>query len=61
MLVDGISGTLGRGVCLIALGLGVNCILGTGRNPDLLADVKVKIPFPTAPRRCHEHSHASSA
>lgn len=44
VLVDGISGTLGLGVCLIALGLGVNRILGIGRNPDLLADVKALAP-----------------
>ena len=44
VLVDGISGTLGLGACLIALGLGVTRILGTGRNPDLLADVKAIAP-----------------
>ena len=32
VLIDGISGTLGLGACLIALGLGVTRILGTGRN-----------------------------
>ena len=37
VLIDGISGTLGLGACLIALGLGVSRILGTGRNADLLA------------------------
>ncbi len=44
VLVDGNSGTLGLGACLIALGLGVTRILGTGRNPDLLADVKAIAP-----------------
>jgi threonine dehydrogenase-like Zn-dependent dehydrogenase len=44
VLIDGISGTLGLGACLIALGLGVTRILGTGRNPDLLADVKALAP-----------------
>ena len=44
VLIDGISGTLGLGACLIALGLGVTRILGTGRNPDLLADVKAIAP-----------------
>jgi threonine dehydrogenase-like Zn-dependent dehydrogenase len=44
VLVDGISGTLGLGACLIALGLGVTRILGTGRNPDLLEDVKAIAP-----------------
>jgi alcohol dehydrogenase len=36
VLIDGISGTLGLGACLIALGLGVTRILGTGRNATLL-------------------------
>jgi threonine dehydrogenase-like Zn-dependent dehydrogenase len=44
VLIDGISGTLGLGACLIALGLGVTRILGTGRNPDLLDDVKAMAP-----------------
>ena len=44
MLIDGISGTLGLGACLIALGLGVTRVLGTGRNPDLLDDVKAIAP-----------------
>jgi threonine dehydrogenase-like Zn-dependent dehydrogenase len=44
VLVDGISGTLGLGACLIALGLGVTRVLGTGRNPDLLDDVKAIAP-----------------
>ena len=30
--------------CLIALGLGVSRILGTGRNADLLQDVKALAP-----------------
>ena len=32
------------GLCLIALGLGVAKVLGTGRNPDLLDDVKAIAP-----------------
>ena len=44
VLIDGISGTLGLGACLIALGLGVTRILGTGRNPALLDDVKAIAP-----------------
>ena len=44
VLIDGISGTLGLGACLIALGLGVSRILGTGRNADLLQDVKALAP-----------------
>ncbi|GCB44622.1 alcohol dehydrogenase catalytic domain-containing protein [Streptomyces sp. NL15-2K] len=44
VLIDGISGTLGLGACLIALGLGVSRILGTGRNAALLQDVKDLAP-----------------
>jgi len=44
VVIDGISGTLGLGACLIALGLGVSRILGTGRNAALLQDVKALAP-----------------
>lgn len=44
VLIDGISGTLGLGACLNALALGVTKIFGTGRNPDLLDDVKAIAP-----------------
>ncbi len=44
VLIDGISGTLGLGVCLNALALGVPGILGTGRNAALLEDVKAIAP-----------------
>ena len=44
VLVDGISGTLGLGACLIALGLGVTRVMGTGRNAGLLDDVKAIAP-----------------
>ena len=44
VLVDGISGTLGLGACLIALALGVTRVLGTGRNAALLDDVKAIAP-----------------
>lgn len=44
VLIDGISGTLGLGACLIALGLGVTRILGTGRNAALLEDVRAIAP-----------------
>jgi alcohol dehydrogenase len=44
VLIDGVSGTLGLGACLIALGLGVTRILGTGRNAALLEDVKAIAP-----------------
>ena len=40
VVIDGISGTLGLGACLIALGLGVSRILGTGRNAPCSQDVK---------------------
>ena len=38
------NGELGLGACLIALGLGVTRILGTGRNAALLEDVKAIAP-----------------
>lgn len=44
VLIDGISGTLGLGVCLIALGLGASRVLGTGRDTALLDDVKALAP-----------------
>jgi D-arabinose 1-dehydrogenase-like Zn-dependent alcohol dehydrogenase len=44
ILIDGISGTLGLGACLIALGLGATRILGTGRDANLLQDVKALAP-----------------
>jgi alcohol dehydrogenase len=49
VLIDGISGTLGLGACLIALGLGVTRILGTGRNAELLNDVKAIAPDRVSP------------
>ncbi len=44
VLIDGISGTLGLGACLNALAMGVTRILGTGRNADLLDDVRALAP-----------------
>ena len=44
VLIDGISGTLGLGACLIALAFGVTRIFGTGRNTALLDDVKAIAP-----------------
>jgi alcohol dehydrogenase len=44
VLIDGISGTLGLGVCLSALGMGVTRILGTGRNAQLLKEVQAIAP-----------------
>ncbi|MBY6681506.1 alcohol dehydrogenase catalytic domain-containing protein [Rhodococcus sp. BP-316] len=44
VLIDGISGTLGLGACLNALALGVGKIYGTGRNAELLEDVRAIAP-----------------
>ena len=44
VLINGISGTLGLGACLLALAMGVTRILGTGRDRDLLAKVKALAP-----------------
>lgn len=44
ILIDGISGTLGLGACLNALAMGATKIFGTGRNTELLADVKAIAP-----------------
>lgn len=44
VLVDGISGTLGLGVLLNALAMGVTRVFGTGRNAQLLQDVKAIAP-----------------
>ncbi|WP_016880933.1 MULTISPECIES: alcohol dehydrogenase catalytic domain-containing protein [unclassified Rhodococcus (in: high G+C Gram-positive bacteria)] len=44
VLIDGISGTLGLGTCLSALALGASHIFGTGRNADLLEDVRSIAP-----------------
>jgi alcohol dehydrogenase len=44
VLIDGISGTLGLGAALIALGRGVPRIFGTGRNKALLDKVKSLAP-----------------
>ena len=44
LLINGVTGTLGTGAVLIALGLGVRRILGLGRNPDLMAKIKALAP-----------------
>jgi alcohol dehydrogenase len=44
VLINGASGTLGLGGVLSALALGVDRILGTGRNRELLAKVKALAP-----------------
>jgi threonine dehydrogenase-like Zn-dependent dehydrogenase len=44
VLINGISGTLGLGAALLALGRGVTRILGTGRDRRLLERVKALAP-----------------
>src|SRR3954447_17828443 len=44
VLVDGASGTLGLGGVLNALAMGATKIFGTGRNAELLQDVKALAP-----------------
>jgi alcohol dehydrogenase len=44
LLINGISGTLGLGAALLALGRGVTRILGTGRRRDLLERVRLLAP-----------------
>ncbi|MDX6007670.1 zinc-binding dehydrogenase [Cupriavidus necator] len=44
VLINGISGTLGLGCALFALGLGARKVLGTGRNVELLERVKKIAP-----------------
>jgi alcohol dehydrogenase len=42
--INGITGTLGVGATLLALGMGATRILGLGRNRDVLAKVKALAP-----------------
>jgi alcohol dehydrogenase len=44
ILINGITGTLGLGACLIALGAGVTRILGTARNKALIERVQALAP-----------------
>jgi alcohol dehydrogenase len=44
VLINGITGTLGVGAALFALGMGASRILGIGRNRELLAKVKALAP-----------------
>jgi D-arabinose 1-dehydrogenase-like Zn-dependent alcohol dehydrogenase len=44
VLIDGASGTLGIGGVLNALAMGATKIFGTGRNKELLVDVKALAP-----------------
>lgn len=44
VLIDGISGTLGIGALLNALAMGATKVFGTGRNADLLNDIKAISP-----------------
>lgn len=48
LLINGITGTLGLGACLIALGRGVTRIIGTARNRALMDRVKA-----LSPKRIH--------
>lgn len=51
ILVNGISGTLGISCALFGLAMGAKKILGTGRNKELLAEIKA-----LAPHRIEVHS-----
>src|SRR5262249_57895548 len=42
--INGVTGTLGAGATLLALGMGATRILGLGRNRDVLAQVKPLSP-----------------
>ena len=44
LLINGVTGTLGVGAVLFALGMGASRILGVGRNRGLLAKVKALAP-----------------
>jgi alcohol dehydrogenase len=44
VLINGVSGTLGLGACLLALAMGAARIFGTGRNVDLLEKVRALAP-----------------
>lgn len=51
VLINGVSGTLGIGALVFALGLGASAVLGVGRNTKLLAKVRG-----LDPKRIHVHS-----
>ena len=42
--INGVTGTLGAGATLLALGMGATRILGIGRNRDVLAQLKALAP-----------------
>src|SRR5262249_15016181 len=42
--INGITGTLGVGATLLALAMGATCVLGFGRNREVLAAVKALAP-----------------
>lgn len=44
VLINGISGTLGLPTAMLALAMGASKVLGTGRNRDLLEDVRAMAP-----------------
>ncbi|QTJ68330.1 alcohol dehydrogenase catalytic domain-containing protein [Rhodococcus sp. ZPP] len=48
VFINGISGTLGLGTCLSALAMGATRVFGTGRNTELLGEVRR-----IAPSRIH--------
>ena len=56
LLINGASGTLGLGVAILALALGVPKILAVGRNLERLEEVRA-----LAPDRIHIHSTTESA
>lgn len=44
LLINGVTGTLGVAAVAIALGMGASCILGIGRNQEVLDRVKALAP-----------------
>ena len=61
VLVNGITGTLGLGTCLLALAMGVTRILGTGRNPALIEKIEALAPGRIAIQRPGDGSIADFA
>ena len=61
VLINGITGTLGFGACLLALAMGVTRILGTGRNRALIERIEALAPQRIAILRPGEGSIADFA
>ena len=66
LLINGITGTIGLSVCLVALALGIERILGTGRQSALLRRVEALAParistLDIADGAVTEFAHAHSA